>query len=149
LLVGDLGEANHGIGPVWSPTGDRIAYQTLIPDGGEGHEVVLVNVADGTQRTIAPLVTHGSKRFRADRSVHSHWLPFAVWWSPDGTTLLYAAWSDAGPGYSGPVWSGLLAVSANRPNHATVLIASGIERDLVPSGTSHQWPIQMWGRQPE
>jgi hypothetical protein len=76
-------------------------------------------------------------------------LPFAVWWSPDGTTLLYAAWSDAGPGYSGPVWSGLLAVSANRPNHATVLIASGIERDLVPSGTSHQWPIQMWGRQPE
>ena len=27
LLVADPGEANHGIGPVWSPTGDRIAYQ--------------------------------------------------------------------------------------------------------------------------
>ena len=29
LLVADIGAANHGIGPVWSPTGDRIVYQRL------------------------------------------------------------------------------------------------------------------------
>ena len=127
---------NHGIGPVWSPTGDRIAYQRLIPDGGEGHEVVLVNVADGTQRPIAPPVTNHSEQFR--------WWPYAVWWSPDGTTLIYAAWSEAEPGHSGP--SGMIAVPADRPNHAKVLI-SGIAP--VPDVYSHQWaPIQMWGRQP-
>jgi Tol biopolymer transport system component len=49
LLVGDTGRVDHGIGPVWSPTGDRIAYQRLLPGRGEAHEVVLVNVADGTQ----------------------------------------------------------------------------------------------------
>ena len=30
LLVADRGEVNHGIGPVWSPIGDRIAYQRVI-----------------------------------------------------------------------------------------------------------------------
>ena len=28
-LLADVGAAKHGIGPVWSPTGDRIAYQRL------------------------------------------------------------------------------------------------------------------------
>ena len=142
LLVDDTGSANHGIGPVWSPAGDRIAYQRLI--GGERHEVVLVNVADGTETTIAPPVA-ASKQFRANSSEDFHWYPYAVWWAPDGTTLLYAAWND-GIGTGGEV-TGLIAVPADRPNHATVLIANG--DDLVPSGYSHQWAIQLWGRQPE
>ena len=29
-LVADIGHAVHGIGPVWSPTGDRIAYQRCV-----------------------------------------------------------------------------------------------------------------------
>jgi dipeptidyl aminopeptidase/acylaminoacyl peptidase len=136
LLFHDRGSANHGIGPVWSPTGDRIAYQRVIPDGGERHEVVLVNVADGTETTITPPVTNGSK--------HWHWWPYAVWWSPDGTTLLYEAYIDVG---SGPAaGDGLIAVPADQPNHATVLIS----RIGVPNIYNHQWaPIQMWGRQPE
>ena len=35
LLVADVGAANHGIGPVWSPTGERIAYQRLCCGTGE------------------------------------------------------------------------------------------------------------------
>lgn len=137
LLVSDMGSANHGIGPVWSPAGDRIAYQRLTQ--GEEHEVVLVNVADGTQRTIAPLVAT-SKQFRVDRSENFHWYPWAVWWAPDGTTLLYAAWNDGILGASAEV-TALIAVPADRPHHATILIDGG--------NGGHQWPIQLWGRQPE
>jgi dipeptidyl aminopeptidase/acylaminoacyl peptidase len=144
VLVSDMGSAIHGIGPVWSPAGDRIAYQRRCCDSPEAHEVVLVNVVDGTERTIAPPVA-ASKQFRANSSEDFHWYPYAVWWAPDGTTLLYAAWND-GIGTGGEV-TGLIAVPADRPNKATVLIANG--RDMVPSSYSHQWPIQMWGRQPE
>lgn len=128
VLVADLGEANHGIGPVWSPTGDRIAYQRLDGPSGETHEVVLVNVAGGTQTVIKPPETDGQK-----------WYPFTVTWSPDGTTLLYAAWSMN--------VSGVLSIPADEPSDVTVLI-EGI--NPVPNGYSHQWsPTQMWGKQPE
>jgi Tol biopolymer transport system component len=146
LLVGWTGGATHGIGPVWSPTGDRIAYQRLLPGRAEAHEVVLVNVADGTQRAIAPPVTNRSEKW--------YWLPDAVWWSPDGETLVYSAWSEAPFDYevpartdSRPGPTGLIAVPADRPNDATVLIG-GIGGG--EGAYSHQWgPIQMWGRQPE
>ncbi len=137
LLVRDLGQANHGIGPVWSPAGDRIVYQRLIQGRGEAHEVVLVNVRDGSERVIGPPVTRG---FEAGR-----WYPDVVWWSPDGTTLLYAAWSEEGPGRAGIAGGGLIAVPADRPNDATVLIAGSRP---VPDAYSHPWaPIQMWGRE--
>ena len=74
---------------MWSPTGDRIAYQRCEgwPDvdgcNGERHEVVLVNVADGTETVIEPPTADGRE-----------WYPFTVSWSPDGTTLLYAAWTE-------------------------------------------------------
>ncbi|HET7689981.1 MAG TPA: hypothetical protein VFK41_06370, partial [Nocardioidaceae bacterium] len=85
-LVADMGSAVHGIGPVWSPTGKRIAYQRCVggPDAecsGEAHEVVLVDVDDGAEAVI--------EQPRADGHV---WFPFTVSWSPDGTSLLYAAW---------------------------------------------------------
>jgi Tol biopolymer transport system component len=137
LLVGDMGSAVHGIGPVWSPTGDRIAYQRVINGLGEAHEIVLVNVADGTQRTIAPPMDNGSK--------HRHWYPYAVWWSPDGTTLLYAAWSEDNRAHPDPQPRGWIAVPADRPGDATVLISGTGPPDVH----DHQWVIQMWGRQPE
>ena len=81
LLVADPFNANHGIGPVWSPTGDRIAYQRVI-GCCENHEVVLVNVADGTETVIEPPQTGGPNG-------PVRWYPWIVTWSPDGTTLLY------------------------------------------------------------
>ena len=112
VLVANPGEANHGIGPVWSPTGDRIAYQRLI-GGGERHEVVLVRVADETETVIAPPATDGPDG-------PTRWYPYYVTWSPDGTTLLYSAWSQVAP--SEPTSpTGLIAVPADTPTDVTVL----------------------------
>ena len=130
-LVADMGHAVHGIGPVWSPTGDRIAYQRCVGGldvscSGERHEVVLVNVTDGTEKVIEPPKAEGQE-----------WYPFTVSWSPDGTTLLYAAWTR--------VSDGVIAVPADKPSAATVLIHSVDSIDY----NSHRWSaIQMWGRQP-
>ncbi len=132
LLVAETVGANHGIGPVWSPTGDRIAYQRLCCEAGEKHEVVLVRVADGNQTVIAPPQTDGSNR-------PVRWYPWTVTWSPDGTTLLYTAWSDA-PGSTEQ--QGLLAIPADTPSDVTTLTDS-----LDPE--HHQVVlIQNWGRQP-
>jgi Tol biopolymer transport system component len=147
-LVADIGPTIHGIGPVWSPTGDRIAYQRcqgehLEPNrdrvcSGERHEVVLVSVADGTETVIEPPKADGHK-----------WYPFTVSWSPDGTTLLYAAWNFDGqplPDGGKTLPEGVIAVPADMPSDATVLIE--LDRP-VPGYASHRWaPIQMWGRQP-
>jgi Tol biopolymer transport system component len=148
-LVADIGPTMHGIGPVWFPTGDRIAYQRCEggPDaephrdrvcGGERHEVVLVSVADGTETVIGPPKADGHK-----------WYPFAVSWSPDGTTLLYWAWNVDGetlPDGGETLPEGVIAVPADVPSDATVLIDA---IDLRQVYFSHRWvPIQMWGRQP-
>lgn len=140
LLVADLGDVIHGIGPVWSPTGDRIAYQRLVRDCdwpcGERHEVVLVSVADGNEAVIEPPETDGPNGPMS-------WYPYSVTWSPDGTTLLYTAWSQA-PGET-ELPNGVIAVPADTPSDVTVLT----DADPVPNYTDHQWVrIQMWGRQP-
>lgn len=144
LLVADIGRAIHGIGPVWSPTGERIAYQRLVCDFagscGERHEVVLVSVADGTETVIAPPQT-------GDQNLSVSWYPLIVTWSPDGTTLLYTAWNqttDALP-------EGVIAVPADTPSDATVLDDSTHPKVnyLVPNYKDRQWVwSQMWGRQP-
>ncbi len=132
LLVADTGPAIHGIGPAWSPTGDRIVYQRCEggPDArcnGEQHEVVLVSVADGTQTVIQPPNADGQR-----------WYPFTVSWSPDGTTLLYDAWAAED--------GTLIAVPADMPSEATVLTSSIA---TVLDAYSHSWTaIQMWGSSP-
>jgi hypothetical protein len=132
LLV-DRGAAIHGIGPVWSPSGDRIAYQRICCSGRETHEVVLVSVADGNETVIEPPQTDGPNG-------PAKWYPYGVTWSPDGTTLLYTAWQQGG-GAGG----GMITVPADSPTDVTVL------SDAVGAGDyySHGWaPTQRWGRQP-
>jgi hypothetical protein len=134
-LLAPVGEAIHGVGPVWSPTGGRIAYQRRF--SGERHEVVLVNVADGRERVIAPPQTEGP-----DGPLT--WYPQSVTWSPDGTTLLSMAWGIADQASGSSVDTGVIAVPADTPTNATVLADIG-----RGSYYSHRWfPIQMWGRQP-
>jgi Tol biopolymer transport system component len=131
MLDADAGSrSDHGIGPVWSPRGDRIAYQRRV-GCCEGSEVVLVNVADGTKTVIAALKT--------DVRV---WWPFTVSWSPDGKTLLYSGWTEDDLSLPG----GVIAVAADGSGEATLLTDAIAP---VPNYYSHQWAVvQMWGRQP-
>lgn len=130
-LLTQMGGANHGVGPVWSPAGDRIVYQRLLDETGEKHEVVLVDVADGSETVIEPPRTDGPNG-------PEMWFPWSVTWSPDGTTLLYSAWSGGDA-------NGVLAVDADAPTQVTVLT----DRERLAGVYGRWWVLpQMWGRQP-
>lgn len=125
MLVNDAGAAIHGIGPVWSPTGERIAYQRQV-GCCETHEVVLVDVASGTETVL---------------DGPQGWRPFHVTWSPDGTTLLSTAWNQA---FNGGRAARIL-VPADAPDEITVLTDFGNATDYA----SHRWVYpQAWGRHP-
>lgn len=140
LLVTDTGSANHGIGPVWSPTGDRIVYQRIVR-GTERHLVVLVSVADGTETVIESL--------QSDPSGETvQWFPYGVTWSPDGTTLLYQAWSTP-LGLATNSRPTMVVVPADTPEDLMVLDDSIDDERRYGWVYTQRWiGIQMWGRQP-
>ena len=133
-LLAEMGKpAVHGLGPVWSPRGDRILYQRRI-GCCETSEVVLVDVVDGATKVIDNPKGLGNQS----------WLPYTVTWSPDGTTLLYTAWRSVEDGAG--EFNGVIAVPADTPANATMLT----DVSSIGGYHSHLWSrVQMWGRQPE
>lgn len=135
--------AMHGIGPVWSPDGEAIAYQRSV--GGERHEVVLVTPGDQSDDTATPReVVVPAYQTTADGS-GGNLYPYRVTWSPDGAYLLYMAWGEGeGSGWPG----GLVAVPPDPGEPAVVLddLENMVPYDGYPDTTLV--PIQTWGRSP-
>jgi len=140
--------AIHGIGPVWSPDGETIAYQRCRanPCSGERHDVVLVMPGDISGDTGRPReVVIPSFRTTADGSGWNLY-PYRVSWSPDSKYLLYRAWSFA----EDPARElALLVAVATDLNAPSVLLA---DMDGIVAYDGYQdttfVPIQTWSRQP-
>ena len=129
VLIEDYAH-NRGIGPVWSPDGNRIVFQggegaPLVMRGGETFtdgekdEVIIVTVGDddplgpaGTQTVLAPIET-------TDGGATRHWLPATVSWSPDSAALRFVGWELLPAG--GPASSALLAVAVDGTAAPTIL----------------------------
>jgi Tol biopolymer transport system component len=94
-VAGGFG-AIRGIGPVWSPTGDRIVYQKM-KGSGEAHWVVLVT-PDGESEVVLPDLELPVDRGLPGDGAPAPWRPDSVSWSPDGEALLYSAWVSGRPG---------------------------------------------------
>ena len=137
-------KAVHGIGPVWSPDGDTIAYQRVITGSGEKHEVVLATAGDRFEQTgsatdvVMPweLVTADGTSLRL--------YPWRVSWSPDGRYLLYVAWMYPDE-RSEETW--VVAVPTD-PDAPAVILADmdGIAAD--DSDDTMRASTQQWGRSP-
>jgi Tol biopolymer transport system component len=130
----------HGIGPVWSPTGDHIVYQRICDTHpsfptepcAEQHEVVIAT-PDGESEVVLPhLRLPGT-----DES--ARWFPFRVTWSPDGRELLYTAWSFEGPRER----IALISVPIDRGSDPAVLHE---ETTISVYDGDAAVPIQSWGR---
>ena len=152
----------HGIGPVWSPDGDTIAYQriceaSLYDDSAgrwnptdprhacsaEGHEIVLVDAHDLSRPderaddvVIATFQT-------ADGPERPFW-PYRATWSPDGAYLLCMAWGGA---LLPDDYSEFLVAVPTDPDGPAVLLyeppAGGLEAYEGYDETIYQ-PIQTW-----
>jgi Tol biopolymer transport system component len=139
-LTTDSYVADHGIGVVWSPRGDQIAYQrnrTGCEDASsspcyEGSEVVLVTAtvtdpknAIGSERVIPPLPP--------EVSLDEPWNAHSVTWSPDGTHLLYSAGVQ-----------GLIAVPVDAAQPPSALSGDGLTGIQEEHATSPWVPLQQW-----
>lgn len=138
----------RGIGPVWSPDGNRIVYQrtctqdcaALPPDLRQDElVVVIVDGGDplgeaGTQVVLPPTRT-------AESDTPRLWIPVTVSWAPDSATLRFIGWELTAAGEMGS-GSGLLAVPVDDPAASAILWETheGIGAiDVFPQNDFQSW----------
>ena len=135
--------ALHGIGPVWSPDGETIAYQRCPanPCLSERHEVVLVTPGDPSDEGSIPEQVVIPDQATAPGSDGLPFFPYRVTWSPDGEYLLYLAWEQGGSAF-------LVVVPADLDGPPVVVaqVEGMVPYDGYPDTTLV--PIQTWGRSP-
>jgi Tol biopolymer transport system component len=132
--------ALHGIGPVWSPNGETIAFQRGF--SGEHNEVVLLtpgDLADAStaREAVLPVTARGFSE-RLD--------PYRVTWSPDGQYLLLMAWGhppDAPSTVEDPFFL-VVPVDSTRP--AAVLFRGSALVAYEGYDDTTWVPIQTWAR---
>jgi len=137
--------AFHGIGPVWSPDGETIAYQRESRQRRhELHEVVLVTPDDRSEQNgLASEVVLPIERTTADGS-RLELFPWHVTWSPDATYLLYVAWTfPIGCCDEGTVERTVVAAVPTDADAPAVLLA-GIDGIGPYDGDTTFVPIQIW-----
>jgi Tol biopolymer transport system component len=136
--------AIHGVGPVWSPDGERIVYQRMVRT--ERHEVVILTPGDRSQETgLAREVVIPPD------DIDTGLFPWRVTWSPDSKYLLYRAWSypngypSACCGKEFVEQQSWVAVPADLDGPSVVLTDTdaGLAYD---SPDTMRVPIQIWGR---
>jgi Tol biopolymer transport system component len=136
--------AIHGVGPVWSPDGERIVYQRMVRS--ERHEVVILTPGDRSQETgLAREVVIPPD------DIDTGLFPWRVTWSPDSKYLLYRAWSypngypSACCGKEFVEQQSWVAVPADLDGPSVVLTDTdaGLAYD---SPDTMRVPIQIWGR---
>lgn len=135
--------AIHGIGPVWSPDGQTIAYQRVITGSAEKHEVVLVTPDDRSAQTgLANEVVMPKERKTADGS-SLELFPWRVTWSPDGTYLLYVAWT-----YPNQTDEQTWVVAVPTVQDATAVLLADVDGIVAYDfyDDAMRVPIQIWGR---
>jgi len=135
----------HGIGPVWSPDGQTIAYQRGLA-GGERSEVVLLTPGDLSDPAAEPReVVVPATSLAAEGQLSS----YRATWSPDGRYLLIMGWGGPQDGLlDTSVDPVLLAIPHDLEMPSIVLSQMD---GLVPyegyDGSTFV-PIQVWGRAP-
>ena len=129
VVVEDYTHA-RGIGPVWSPDGQRLVFQRSaeastrgpgeIPNLGQDDEVIVLTVGDrdplgprGTQTVLSPVQSTESSPPRV-------WKPVTVSWAPDSAHLRFVGWELHPSGEMG-AGSGLLSVPVEPGAPATIL----------------------------
>lgn len=145
-LLADGFASIHGIGPVWSPTGDRIVYQRFAGGAaeccsGEHHEVVLV-APDGASEVVLP-----NLRLPGD-GASARWSPWRVTWSPDGRQLLYTAWSFDGP-FQGTAQERTALISVPIDPGSDPALLHEDANISVYDDKGRAVPIQSWGHRPD
>ena len=142
VLVARFGSP-HGIGPVWSPDGETIAYQRDL--GREHSEVVLLTPGDlsdesaSPREAVVPVTARGSSE-RLD--------PYRVTWSPDGRYLLMMAFGFL-PDNTGIRADPFIVAIPVDPAIPPVVLSRFdrvVPNDGYPDTTLV--PIQTWGRSP-
>jgi Tol biopolymer transport system component len=132
--------SGHGIGPVWSPSGDRIVYQRLCEsqwDGSpcrEASDAVVLTVGAGSDWLASAVTEMVMPRSFLQGETEVGIQPGRASWSPDGSSLLYVG----GPG--------LVVVPVMADASPTVLV----EDDTLDAEDGRfEVPLQRWGRRPE